>query len=100
MTGNTDPNPIIDEGAPISTGGITNAARLCDLMGINYCVKPRTKIYYQGCGHDCAQPMPVTCRWTLQALDKNSESVEIDFDLTDRNPPHPSHIRFKVRQHV
>lgn len=30
----TNPNPMLYEGAPTSTGGITYAARLCDALAI------------------------------------------------------------------
>lgn len=30
----TDPNPIIDNGASRSIGGVASAARMCDAMGV------------------------------------------------------------------
>lgn len=30
----TDPNPMLDDGEPTSTGGIIDAARLCDALSL------------------------------------------------------------------
>lgn len=82
-----DHNPIIDDGAPKSTGGIESAARLCDMFEVKFEVKPAVSVYYQGWGHDCANPKLVKCTWTLRTQDKDSHPVDIQFDLTDGNAP-------------
>lgn len=47
-----EPNPIIDNRAPTSTGGIRNAAALCDRMGIPLHVKGQRTTYMHGWGEN------------------------------------------------
>lgn len=43
-----DVNPILDEGAPTSTGGIENAAKLCNMLAMNLNLKPPRSLYHHG----------------------------------------------------
>lgn len=87
VTAYTYHNPIIYEGSPRITFGITSAARICYMMVIAYLATPPAKIYHQGWEHELSQPKPIKCTWKLHTFDKDSEPVDINFDLTDINSP-------------
>lgn len=70
-----DHNPVIDDGAPRSTGGINSASSLCDMIGVRYEVERPSSVYYQGWGQKCADPKVVKCTWTLRAKDEGNNPV-------------------------
>lgn len=45
-----DLNPILDEGAPTSTGGMMNAIELCDALGVHFNMEAPRKTYYHSWG--------------------------------------------------
>lgn len=82
-----DPNPIIDEGAPTSTGGTIEAAALCDMMAIPFEVhRPRAE-YLHGWGTDCAGARPIKCTWHVTVMDTCGWPVTFEFDLVEGNSP-------------
>lgn len=83
VTPNTDPNPVVDEGAPKNTGEINSALYLCDMMDVKFIVAAPEELYYQGWGQECAQPKMVRCTWELRTTDSESKPVVIKFDLTE-----------------
>jgi len=75
-----DPNPIVGEGAPKSTGGIFDAAALCDAIGIMFDVdKPRDR-YMHGWGDKCTDAMMILCSWNLTLMDIHGYPVTLTFD--------------------
>lgn len=83
----TDPNPIVDEGAPSSTGGIINAATLCDLLGIQLVLETPREHYEHGWGEDCHDARPIVASWTLTIMDIHSHPVSLSFDLVRGESP-------------
>lgn len=49
----TDMNPILDSGAPTSTGDIYNAIHVSDFLGIDSELSPPRAIYDHGWGAIC-----------------------------------------------
>lgn len=108
-------NPILDEGAPTSTGGMTNATRICDLMGIPLSLDPPRSRYLHGWGINCEEARPVINSWDLNTQDKNGKPTTFTFDIvkgesplilgldvkrfaTTDNMASPPYIRFKRPQ--
>lgn len=60
-----DFNPILDEGAPTSTGGIQNAMKLADALGLNFNLQPVSQPYLVGWGDCGANPKKVIFNWTF-----------------------------------
>lgn len=85
--GRTDPNPIIYEGAPRSTGGLLQARALCDAMGIELQVEKPREYYVHGWGHNCSDAKSICCSRNLTVMDSNSHPVTLSFDLVDDNSP-------------
>lgn len=82
-----DPNPIIDEGAPTSTGGMTNAARICDMLGIRFEVQEPRSHYMHGWGIECSDAKPIKCTWGLTVMDTRNLPVTFTFDLVEGDSP-------------
>lgn len=82
-----DPNPIIDEGAPTSTGGMMNAACLCDMLAIPFEVQNPRDIYMHGWGTECANAKQIRCTWELTVMDAHNWPVTFTFDLVDGRSP-------------
>lgn len=82
-----DPNPILDEGAPTSTGGIENAATLCDILGIPLNLDPPRERYYHGWGDGCYGAKMVVCSWTLTVHDTTGKPTALTFDLVPGSSP-------------
>lgn len=82
-----DPNPILDEGAPTSTGGIDNAIVLCDVLGITLSLDPPRERYYQGWGEDCLGAKLIVCSWTLTTQDIAGKPTALTFDLVQGKSP-------------
>lgn len=82
-----DPNPILDDGNPTSTGIITTASYLCDLLGIPLSLDPPRMTYSRGWGIKALDPSPVICSWTLTLQDINGLTTHITFDLFDDRSP-------------
>lgn len=82
-----DPNPILDEGAPRSIGGMNNAMRLCDVLGYKFEVDAPREDYWHGWGDQAADLRPVQCTWTLTVNDENGKPTAIPFDLIEGNAP-------------
>lgn len=61
----SDPNPILDEGAPTSTRGIENVAIFCDILWIQMTLDPPREIYLHGWGDDFHGAKMTMCSWTL-----------------------------------
>lgn len=60
-----DPNPVLDEGNSLSSGGLRAAAALCDVIGIRFNFDPAQLSYSRGCGDKALGSKPVLCYWTL-----------------------------------
>ena len=87
VTLQTDLNPIIDEGAPSSTGGIINAAAVCDILGIEFKLHPPREHYEHGWGEQCHDPRPILASWTLTVMDRYSNPFALTFDLVQGESP-------------
>lgn len=82
-----DPNPIIDEGAPTSTGGIHDATELCNSLGITLELdQPRSR-YTHGWGMGCADAKDIICSWHLTVHDSKCTPCTISFDLVEGTSP-------------
>lgn len=82
-----DPNPIIDEGAPTSTGGMRNGAALCDQMDIAFQVdKPRAS-YLHGWGDKCADAKTIGFSWSTTIMGANNWPETLTLDLVDGESP-------------
>lgn len=82
-----DPNPILDEGAPTSTGGIENAATLCDILGIPLVLDPPRDNYLHGWGDECLGAKPIVRSWTLTVHDVTEKPTALTFDLVQGSSP-------------
>lgn len=82
-----DLNPILDEGAPVSSGGTLNAARLADQLGIEFKVRNPERESCIGWGQNCADAKTVICIWNLTVLDNNGKSTELSFELVEGESP-------------
>ena len=65
-----DINPILDEGAPTSTGGIINATQLCNYLGIPLTLRTPRDEYHHGWGQNCSDARPIVHTWDLTINDK------------------------------
>lgn len=82
-----DLNPILDEGNPTSTAGITAALKLCEVLGITFEPKGPRAEYSRGWGHLLLDLMPIICSRALMFQDLINKSVANIFGLTDDNAP-------------
>ena len=82
-----DPNPILDEGAPTSTGGIENAITLCDVLGIPFEIDPPRERYYHGWGDQCLGARITICSWTITIHDIHGKPTSFTFDLVSGSSP-------------
>lgn len=82
-----DPNPILDEGAPTSTGGIENAITICDVLGIHLTQDPPRDTYYHGWGENCLDARPIVCSLTLTVQDVTGKPTSFTFDLVHGKSP-------------
>ena len=82
-----DLNPILDEGAPTSTGGILNAAALCDALGRELVLDPPREEYYHSWGSIGADPKPIVAAWSMVVNDVENRPTVIEFDLVRGESP-------------
>ena len=82
-----DPNPILDEGAPRSVGGIESAVELCDAIGIPFAPDSPRDQYKHSWGMDSNSAQPIICTWTLVTTDTNNQATAIPFDLMHGKAP-------------
>lgn len=78
-----DPNPVYDVGAPRSTGGINNAAALCDVLEVDFKITPPEFVYYHGWGDGCHDLRPIVGVWEITVMDKNHNPCTFSFDLVE-----------------
>lgn len=78
-----DPNPVYDPGAPRSIGGMHNAARLCEVLEIDFEIQPPQDLYMHGWGEQCHDPKPVIGVWEITLLDVNRNPCTLCFDLIE-----------------
>lgn len=74
-----DVNPILDEGAPTSVGGMVEEAMLSNFMGMKVMVEPPRERYHHGWGQDCAEAKPVVCTWTILVMKINDRPTLLHF---------------------
>lgn len=79
--------PILDEGAPTSTGGIDNAAKLCNILGMNLKLKPSRSLYHHRWGMNAADSKHVVASWYLTINDLNKKSAMFVFDPVEGESP-------------
>lgn len=82
-----DPNLIMDERNPFSSGGIRSAMKLCGAFGIKFKPNRPTRIYRRGWGHELLNAMTVVCSWTLPIQDIKNTHAEFTFDFVDDDYP-------------
>ena len=82
-----DPNPILDEGAPTSTGGTENAATLCDILGTPLVLESPRDRYYHGWGEECLNPKLIVASWTLHVQDVEGKPTAFTFELVEGTSP-------------
>ena len=83
----TDPNPILDEGAPTSTGSVQAAQRLCQIMGISLVLDSPSEVYLHGWGQKCLDAKLIRHSWTLTIPDRYGIPLSLTFDLTEGDDP-------------
>lgn len=82
-----DVNPMMDEGAPTSIGGLNNAARLSDALGMPLQLSQPKSVYRHGWGDGCADPKTVVATWHLRTSDMNGKPTIIPFDIVEGESP-------------
>lgn len=83
----SDSNPIIDDGAPTSTGGIIEAAALCDALDIVLHVEKRRSIDMHGWGDKCSDAKLICCSWKLTVMYVANNPVTLYFHLFEGSSP-------------
>lgn len=74
-------NPIIDTGAPASTGGNEQATILCQVLGISLHLTLPRAIYAHGWGSKCPQAQQIRYTSYLTVFDTNGLLTTVAFDL-------------------
>lgn len=82
-----DLNPILDQGAPKSVGGIHTAAKLSDALEIPFTLEPPRSQYMQGFGSNCADAKPIIGSWSLPIQDIYGKRTHLSFDLVQGDNP-------------
>lgn len=82
-----DPNPILDEGAPISLSGIYAATHLCNLLGIPFNTSPCIRTYEHSWGPHPSCTHPVLGTWSFTLHDIQGLPTNFHFDLIDSSAP-------------
>lgn len=82
-----DFNPISDEGAPTSSGGIQNATELADALGAGLHLTPAEQRYFVGWGDRGADAEPFLYKRTFTLNDINSTPTKFPFDLVNGQSP-------------
>lgn len=80
-------NPIIDTGAPTSTGGIEQATKLCQALGIEFQLSPPRTVYHHGWGSQCEKAKRIRNTWYLTIFDVNGLPTTMPFDLIQGSSP-------------
>lgn len=83
----SDPNPILDEGSPTSTGSVKAASTLCDAIGIPLTLDPPRDVYQRGWGPTASNAVLITSSWTLTIQDMHDKAVSLTFDLSEDDSP-------------
>lgn len=82
-----DSNPILDEGAPRSIGGIESAVELCDALAIKFYADLSRETYMHEWGIHGGDANPVICTWTLVVCDVDGKPTSISIDLVEGIEP-------------
>lgn len=82
-----DLNPILDQGAPKSVGGIHTAARLADALGIPFTIETPRSQYIKGFGANCSDAKPIIGSWNLPCQDIYGKRMHLPFDLVQGDNP-------------
>lgn len=82
-----DLNPVLDEGSPTSTGGISTVLALCEVLGTQFQAERSKSQYRRGWGNEALNSRPIMCAWTLTVQDLNGRPTDLIFDLTDDQAP-------------
>lgn len=80
-------NPILDEGAPTSTGGLTEATQMCDMIGMPLRLEAPRADYLHGWGIGCADARPIINSWDMNVNDINGKATTFTFDLMKGESP-------------
>lgn len=83
MIRRTDLNLILDDGAPHSTGGVEDAVRLCEEMGITLVLDEPREVYWNGWREDCADPKQVIRTWNLTTLNTNEHPATVQIEIVE-----------------
>lgn len=83
----TDPNQIIDEGYHTSTGGMKEAAAMCEKIGIHLKNDNPREQYMHDWGSQCSDAKPVRYSWDLKIMDDSDWPITLTFDLVDGQYP-------------
>ncbi len=83
----SDPNPILDEGAPISVGGIYAATLLSNILGISFVMSACTRHYTHSWGPSPSSAQPVLGSWSFTTFDVNGLPTTFEFDIIDGPAP-------------
>lgn len=78
---------MLDEGAPTSTGGIINAARLCDVMELPLRLRAPRQEYKHGWGAEFLDAKSRTWKWDLMVEDGYGKPNVMKFDLVEGKSP-------------
>lgn len=80
-------NPILDTGAPTSTGGTKEASAMCQILGIDFELSPPRAVYEHGWGVGCDRAKRIRYTWYLTLFDTQGLPTTIPFDLVEGHSP-------------
>lgn len=80
-------SPTLDRGAPTSTGGVADALKLRESLGIRFSLSLPRAMYHHGWGKDCEGAKMIRYRWYLIVPENNKRPSTISFDLVDGESP-------------
>lgn len=81
-------SPVLDDGAPTSTGSINAAARICEILGRYFELERSPFTYERGLGVKGLGASQVLCSWILSFQDLRGQVTSIQLDLFgDDSPP-------------
>lgn len=84
---NTDANPILDEGAPTSTGRVNNYMSLFMAICIGLKLKPSRAINLHEWGEGCSDSKRIICSWTITMPEIDGRPAKYTFDLVRGRSP-------------
>lgn len=82
-----DTNPIFDEGAPRSVGGVLSATHLSNILGTPFEISPRKHNYDHSWGPHPSSSHPIFGTWTLKTSEVHGSPTYFSFDIIHDHSP-------------